>query len=92
MSDLSHLDAIAAALSALGVQVGKSFHGLAQVGLVVKSLEDAGYVIVPKEPTAKMIEAGEAGIDSDCRFECNQERAYRAMIAAVGKTKDGTNE
>ncbi len=53
-----------------------------QADAIVLALEAAGYVIVPKEPSAAMIEAGDAGIDSDCKLECSPERIYRAMVAA----------
>ena len=55
---------------------------------IIKALDDAGFVIVPKEPTAEMIEAGD---DTDHTIEAMSEHPdyeeqianiYRAMIAA----------
>lgn len=46
------------------------------------ALDAAGYVVVPKEPTAQMCDAGQRAI---CHFvvpAMNTEYAYRAMLAA----------
>lgn len=36
-----------------------------------------------KEPTPKMVEAGDAAMDSDCYFECNGTKTWHAMIDAA---------
>lgn len=36
-----------------------------------------------RNPTAAMTYAGDNAMDSDCTFECNGERAWRAMIDAA---------
>ena len=45
-------------------------------------LANAGYVIVPREPTAEMMQAG---VDAVGYVDINQVPLWRAMVAAAGK-------
>lgn len=47
----------------------------------IAQLRDAGYVIVPKEPTEAMVDAGELSV-ADNIIENTALEAYRAMIKA----------
>ena len=57
---------------------------------VLKAIEDAGLVIVPREPTEAMLEAGdgsdsEGGYETYARgiYDTNARRIYTAMIEAA---------
>lgn len=50
----------------------------------LKALGDEGWVLVPKEPTTKMLAAGQtAWLADPCR---KSSTLYRAMLAAAGGT------
>lgn len=49
---------------------------------LIQSLLEAGYAIVPIEPTEKMVEAGFQHTGDPCWHE-DVARAYRAMLAAA---------
>lgn len=78
MTNAAALEIIKEALRGTGAAFD-NFHS--DVKEFIADLNLAGLVIVPTEPTAEMLEAGETGIDSDCKLECSAERVYRAMIA-----------
>lgn len=52
----------------------------------LSALEAAGYVVVPKEPTDEMIEAGCAAPDDD-DYASAMAKAYSAMTAAAQQEK-----
>lgn len=48
----------------------------------ITALHDAGFVIVPLEPTMEMSDAGFCTLDGQADCSCSADRAYRAMINA----------
>ncbi len=48
---------------------------------VLSEIENAGYVVVPKEPTEAMLEAGFVHTGDPCWLE-DVAKAYRAMVSA----------
>jgi len=52
-------------------------------GAVLEALAAAGYVIVPREPTEAMLEAGALTEDLDIGFAEQGANLWRAMIAAA---------
>lgn len=52
----------------------------------LQSGEPEGYVLVPVEPTPKMIDAG-FGYDPDenCTYRLHPAQAYRAMLSAISR-------
>lgn len=61
---------------------------------ILSALKDAGWVVVPREPTKAMLEVGCFGYDTDpgATIDGALEAArinYRSMLAAAAKSKEG---
>lgn len=50
---------------------------------LIGDLRDAGFVLVPIEPSEKMIEAGDGGCCTQHGCECDPKRIYIEMLSAA---------
>lgn len=69
-------------------RITEELRGLAAIEAHKAALDQAGYVIVPREPTEAMIAAGDAVLDagpSGSEWYVPSEKPWRAMICAAPK-------
>lgn len=66
-------------------EAARTHHGVAPGYSITKALKDSGYVIVPLEPTARMISEGESAASFGIGKPVDDEalpRVWRAMLEA----------